>query len=60
MARDKGEAVCDAVCSWKRQRRRTKVRDKHPEGPGRSKTDTREEPAESREDKYWRSRAYLR
>ncbi len=60
MARDQGEAVCDAVCGWERQRRRTKVRDKHPEGPVRSKTDTWEEPAESREDKYWRSRACLR
>ena len=55
MARDRGEAVSDAVCGWARRRRRAKRRDESPEGPGRSET---EEPAESRGDRYWRNRAY--
>jgi hypothetical protein len=59
MARDRGEAVCDAVCWWALRRRRAKRRDERPEGPGRSKTEV---PAESRGDRYWslRSRAYSR
>jgi hypothetical protein len=58
MARDWGEAVCDAVCGWARpRRRRTKRRNERPEGPGRSET---EEPAELRGDIYCRSRAYSR
>jgi hypothetical protein len=55
MARDGGEAVCEAVCRWALQRRRTKRHYERPEGPGRSET---EEPAVSRGDRYWRSRAY--
>jgi hypothetical protein len=39
IARDLGEAVCDAVCGWTRRRRRAKRRDERPEGPGRSKTE---------------------
>jgi hypothetical protein len=57
MARDRGEEVCDAVREWARRRRRAKRRDERPEEPGRSET---EEPAESRGDRYWRSRAYSR
>jgi hypothetical protein len=58
MARDRGGAVCDAVCGWVRRRRRAKRRDERPEGrPGSSET---EEPAESRGDRYWRSSAYSR
>jgi hypothetical protein len=66
MARDRGEAVCDAVCGWARSAgwrggggepepsSATSFRSV-PEGPGRSKT---EMPAESRANRYWRSRAY--
>jgi hypothetical protein len=43
MARDRGEAVCNAVCRWARRRRRAKRRDERPEGAGRSET---EEPVE--------------
>jgi hypothetical protein len=52
MARERGEAVCDAVSWWARRRRTAKRRDERPEWPGRSET---EEPAELKEDRYWRA-----
>jgi hypothetical protein len=59
VARDRGEAVCDAVCGWALRLRRTRQRDERQEGPGRSETEKQVD-RESREDRYWRSRAYSR